>query len=78
MGKIAWGFNITGGKRILTILFLENESAFLDRETFVSKESDPSFRTQWAWLKKLPGLEEVQPSELDPDSKWEVKKEEQL
>lgn len=73
MGKFAWGFNITGGKRILTILFLEKDGSVLDIETFVPKESDPSFRAQYAWFVKLPGVEEVQPSELDPNSTWEVK-----
>jgi len=73
MGKFAWGYNINGGMRILTILFLENENSFLERETFVSDEGCADFATQIAWFTKLPGVEEVQPSELDPDSEWEKK-----
>ncbi len=73
MGKFAWGFNVSGGMRVLTILFLENENSPLDRETFVSKKDNDEFEIQIAWFRKLPGVEEVQPSQLDPNSEWEKK-----
>jgi len=75
MGKFAWGYNVSGNTRVLTILFLEDENSFLERETYASDESNPDFTTQRAWFTELPGVKEVEPSELDPDSKWEEKEE---